>query len=50
VRLLLGRQIVLWELEGDRLLIAQARTENVTIVSAHNRFSDYDVSTLDANT
>ncbi|MGA2470058.1 MAG: type II toxin-antitoxin system VapC family toxin [Solirubrobacteraceae bacterium] len=34
----------------DRLLIAQARSESLTIITADRRFSDYDVSTLDANT
>lgn len=34
----------------DRLLIAQARSESLTILTADRRFSDYDVPTLDANT
>jgi PIN domain nuclease of toxin-antitoxin system len=34
----------------DRLLIAQARSERLTILTADHHFSDYDVSTLDANT
>jgi PIN domain nuclease of toxin-antitoxin system len=34
----------------DRLLIAQARSENLTILTADHRFSDYDIPTIDANT
>jgi PIN domain nuclease of toxin-antitoxin system len=33
----------------DRLLIAQARSESLTILTADHRFSDYDVATLDAS-
>jgi PIN domain nuclease of toxin-antitoxin system len=32
----------------DRLLIAQARAENLTIMSADHRFGDYDVQVIDA--
>jgi PIN domain nuclease of toxin-antitoxin system len=32
----------------DRLLIAQARAEQLTIVSADRRFAEYDVSVIDA--
>jgi PIN domain nuclease of toxin-antitoxin system len=32
----------------DRLLIAQARSERLSIVTADRRFADYDVETLDA--
>lgn len=32
----------------DRLLIAQARCDGLTIVTADRRFSAYDVSTIDA--
>jgi PIN domain nuclease of toxin-antitoxin system len=32
----------------DRLLIAQARRERLTLVSADRRFGDYDVELLDA--
>jgi PIN domain nuclease of toxin-antitoxin system len=32
----------------DRLLIAQARCEGLTIVTADRRFTDYDVPVLDA--
>jgi PIN domain nuclease of toxin-antitoxin system len=31
------------------LLIAQARSESLTILTADQRFSDYDVPTPDAN-
>ena len=34
----------------DRLLIAQARSEQVTIVTADVRIADYDVLTIDAST
>jgi len=34
----------------DRLLIAQARSESLTILTADHRFNDYDVATIDANT
>lgn len=33
----------------DRLLIAQARSERMTVVTADSRFADYDVPTIDAN-
>jgi PIN domain nuclease of toxin-antitoxin system len=33
----------------DRLLIAQARAEQLTIVTADHRFADYDVATIDAD-
>jgi len=33
----------------DRLLIAQARSEGLTIVTADRRFADYDVNTVDAS-
>jgi PIN domain nuclease of toxin-antitoxin system len=32
----------------DRLLIAQARAERLSIVTADRRFAEYDVETLDA--
>jgi PIN domain nuclease of toxin-antitoxin system len=32
----------------DRLLIAQARLERLTIVTADRRFADYDVAVIDA--
>jgi len=32
----------------DRLLIAQARCEGLTIVTADRRFTDYDVPVVDA--
>jgi PIN domain nuclease of toxin-antitoxin system len=32
----------------DRLLIAQARTEELTVVTADGRFADYDVSVIEA--
>ncbi|MHB8691489.1 MAG: type II toxin-antitoxin system VapC family toxin [Solirubrobacteraceae bacterium] len=32
----------------DRLLIAQARIEQLTIVTADKRFADYDVAVIDA--
>jgi PIN domain nuclease of toxin-antitoxin system len=32
----------------DRLLIAQARLERLTIVTADRRFADYDVAIIDA--
>ena len=32
----------------DRLLIAQARSEGLSIVTADRRFADYDVGMLDA--
>lgn len=32
----------------DRLLIAQARTEGLTIVTADSRFVDYDIKVIDA--
>jgi PIN domain nuclease of toxin-antitoxin system len=32
----------------DRLLIAQAQAERLTIVTADRRLSDYDVATIDA--
>lgn len=32
----------------DRLLIAQARSEQLTIVTADRRFADYDVPVVDA--
>lgn len=32
----------------DRLLIAQARAENLAIISADRRFADYDVRVIDA--
>lgn len=32
----------------DRLLIAQARSERLTIVTADRRFADYDVPVIDA--
>jgi PIN domain nuclease of toxin-antitoxin system len=34
----------------DRLLIAQARFERLTILTADRRFGDYDVTVLDATT
>jgi PIN domain nuclease of toxin-antitoxin system len=34
----------------DRLLISQARSEGLTIVSADQRFADYDVPLVDAAT
>jgi PIN domain nuclease of toxin-antitoxin system len=34
----------------DRLLIAQARLEHLTIVTSDAAFDDYDVMTLDART
>jgi PIN domain nuclease of toxin-antitoxin system len=34
----------------DRLLIAQARSEQVTIVTADVRIAEYDVLTIDAST
>jgi PIN domain nuclease of toxin-antitoxin system len=33
----------------DRLLIAQARSERLTIITADHRFNDYEVATVDAN-
>jgi PIN domain nuclease of toxin-antitoxin system len=33
----------------DRLLISQARSEGLAIVTADRRFADYDVPTVDAN-
>jgi PIN domain nuclease of toxin-antitoxin system len=33
----------------DRLLISQARSERLTILTADRRFADYDVQTVDAN-
>ena len=32
----------------DRLLISQARSERLTILTADRRFADYDVQTVDA--
>ena len=32
----------------DRLLISQARSEGLTIVTADQRFNDYDVEVIDA--
>ena len=32
----------------DRLLIAQARSEQLTIVTADRRIADYDVALIDA--
>lgn len=32
----------------DRLLVAQARSEGLTLVTADRRIADYDVSTIDA--
>lgn len=32
----------------DRLLISQARSEGLTIVTADRRFADYDVPVIDA--
>lgn len=32
----------------DRLLIAQARSEGLTVVTADRRFGDYDVNVIDA--
>jgi PIN domain nuclease of toxin-antitoxin system len=32
----------------DRLLISQARSEGLTIVTADKRFADYDVEIVDA--
>lgn len=34
----------------DRLLIAQARSERLTVITADRRFADYDVSVIDAGT
>ena len=33
----------------DRLLISQARSEGLTIVTADRRFGDYDVAVIDAS-
>jgi len=33
----------------DRLLISQARSERMTIVTADRRFADYDVRTIGAD-
>lgn len=33
----------------DRLLIAQARAEGLTVLTADRRFADYDVSIIDAS-
>lgn len=32
----------------DRLLIAQARSDQLTIITADRRFADYDVRLVDA--
>jgi PIN domain nuclease of toxin-antitoxin system len=34
----------------DRLLIAQARSEGLTVVAADRRFASYDVAVIDADT
>lgn len=34
----------------DRLLISQARAEDLTVITADRRFADYDISVVDAVT